>query len=168
MSRPIENCRESSASLKVTCYLAAAMRPFTVHSAATDVVVIVFLQAEESNDVGTAAVNDIHFPPLEVTEVTGGHMRPVVKLKKMHSTRLLLFSLCFVCGWSIVGHTDCATPGCSAHLRFTGLEPAVGLRPALCTAGHTSSITCLFLRSFYTGTKLYCLVIKAHSCEQLT
>jgi len=81
--------------------LAAAMRPFTVHNVATDVVVIVFLQAEESSDVGTAAVNDIHLP-LEVTEVTGGHMRPVVKLKKMHSTRLLLFSLCFVCGWSIV------------------------------------------------------------------
>ena len=101
MSRPIENYRESWASVKVTCKLAAAMRPFTVRSAATDVVVIVFLQAEESNDVGTAAVNDIHFL-LEVTEVTGGHMRPVVKLKKMHSTRLLLFSLCFVCGWSIV------------------------------------------------------------------
>jgi len=77
------------------------MRPFTVRSAATDVVVIVFLQAEESNDVETAAANDIHFP-LEVTEVTGGHMRPVVKLKKMDSTRLLFFSLCFVCGCSIV------------------------------------------------------------------
>ena len=100
MSRPIEY-RESSASVKVTCLLAAAMRPFTVRSAATDVVVIVFLQAEESNDVEAAAANDIHFP-LEVTEVTGGHMRPVVKLKKMDSTRLLFFSLCFVCGWSIV------------------------------------------------------------------
>jgi len=94
MFRPIENYRESLASVKVTCKLAAAMRPFTVRSATTDVVVIVFLQAEESNDVETAAANDIHFP-LEVTEVTGGRMRPVVKLMKMDLTRLLLLFIMF-------------------------------------------------------------------------
>ena len=38
---------------------------------------------------------------------------------------------------------DYATPGCDAHLGFTGLEPAVGLRPALWTADHTSSIACV-------------------------
>ena len=85
---------ESLASVKVTWYLAAVIRPFTVSTAATGEVVIVFLQAEESNDVSTAAANDVHFP-LEVTEVTGGRMRPVVKLKKMDSTRLLLLFIMF-------------------------------------------------------------------------
>jgi len=90
----IESYMESLASVKVTLYLAAVMRPFTVSTAATGEVVIVFLQAEESNDVSTAAANDVHFP-LEVTEVTGGRMRPVVKLKKMDSTRLLLLFIMF-------------------------------------------------------------------------
>ena len=32
-------------------------------------------------------------------------------------------------------YTDHATPGCGFHLHFTGLESAVGLRPALWTLG---------------------------------
>ena len=48
---------------------------------------------------------------------------------------------------SIVAHTDYATPGCCAHLRFHGLEPAVGLRAVLWTVDHTSSITCRYLPS---------------------
>jgi len=62
---------------------------------------------------------------------------------------------------------DYATPGCDAHLGFTGLEPAVGLRPALWTADHTSSIACRYLPGFYTGTKLHYLMTEAHGCEQL-
>ena len=41
-------------------------------------VVCVFLQVEVSSNVETAA-NDVQFP----VEVTGGHMRPVVVLKKL-------------------------------------------------------------------------------------
>jgi len=48
-------------------------------------------------------------------------------------------------------------PG-GAYLRFCGLEPAVGLHPALWMVDHTSSTTCRYLPGFYTGTKLYCLV----------
>jgi len=44
-----------------------------------------FLQAEASNDVETAA-NDIQLS-VEVTEVTGGHMRPVVRLEMLDLTR---------------------------------------------------------------------------------
>ena len=52
--------------------------------------------------------------------------------------------------------------------RFTGLESAVGLRPALWTVDHTSSITCCYLLpGCHTGSKLYCLVTEAHGCEQL-
>ena len=51
--------------------------------------------------------------------------------------------------------------------RFTGLEPAVGLHPALWTVDHISCITCPYLPAFYTGTELYCLVAEAHGCEQL-
>ena len=32
---------------------------------------------------------------------------------------------------SVAAHTDYVTPGCGAHLHFTGLEPAVGLRPSI-------------------------------------
>jgi len=44
---------------------------------------------------------------------------------------------------SIVANTDYTTLGAGAHLRFHGLEPAVGLHPALWTVDHTSSTTCL-------------------------
>jgi len=44
-------------------------------------------------------------------------------------------------------------------------------RQSACTqiwmVDHTSSTTCHYLPSFYTGTKLYCLVTEAHGCEQL-
>ena len=52
---------------------------------------------------------------------------------------------------SIVAHTDYATPGSCAHLRFHGLEPAVGLRPVLWTVDHTTSITCRYLPSRRTS-----------------
>ena len=39
-------------------------------------------QAEASDTVETAAANDIRIP-VEVVEVTGGHMRPVVVLQRM-------------------------------------------------------------------------------------
>jgi len=42
-------------------------------------------------------------------------------------------------------------PGCRVHICFTGLEPAVGLCPVLWTVDHTSSITCRYLPSFYSG-----------------
>jgi len=61
---------------------------------------------------------------------------------------------------SIVAHADYTMPGCGAHLRFDGLELAVGLHSALCTVDHTSSTTCRYLPGCYTGTKLYCLVIE--------
>ena len=57
--------------------------------------------------------------------------------------------------------------GVDAHLPFHGLEPAVGLHPALWTVDHTSSTTCRYLPGFYTGAKLYCLVTEAHGREQL-
>jgi len=60
------------------------------------------------------------------------------------------------------------TSGCGAHLRFHGLELAMGLHPVLWPVHHTTSTTCRYLPSFYTGTKLYCLVTEAHKCEQLT
>jgi len=63
---------------------------------------------------------------------------------------------------SIVANTDYTTLGAGAHLPFHGLEPAVGLHPALWTVDHTSSTTCRYLPGFYTGTKLYCLVTEAH------
>ena len=72
-------------------------------------------------------------------------------------------------GTTLWGEGSCkhglrATPVHNAHLHFAGLEPAAGLRPALCTVDHTSSTTCRYLISFYTGrpTKLYCLVENAH------
>jgi len=40
---------------------------------------------------------------------------------------------------------DYTTPGCGAHLRFHGLEPAEGLHMALRTVGHTTSTTCCYL-----------------------
>ena len=49
--------------------------------AMTIVVVCVFLQAEVPSH--EAASNDIQFP----LEVTGGHMRPVVVLKRLDVTR---------------------------------------------------------------------------------
>ena len=66
---------------------------------------------------------------------------------------------------SIVADTDFTTSGCGAHLRLHGLEPAVGLHPALWTVDHTTSTTCRFIAGFYTGTKLYCLVKETHRCE---
>ena len=68
---------------------------------------------------------------------------------------------------SIAADTDHAMPGCGAHLCFTGLEPVVGLHPALWTVDHTSSVTCRYLSGFYTATKLYCSVTEAHGCGQL-
>ena len=67
---------------------------------------------------------------------------------------------------SIAADTDHAMPGCAvlAHLCFTGLEPEVGLHPALWTVDHTSSITCRYLPGYYTDTKL---VSGVHGCEQL-
>ena len=51
---------------------------------------------------------------------------------------------------SLAAQTAYATPGCGAHLHFTGLEPAVGLRPALWTLDHTSSTICRCLgRNFF-------------------
>jgi len=50
--------------------------------AITIVVVCVSLQAEVPSNDETAA-NDIQFP----VEVTGGHMRPVVVLKRLDVTR---------------------------------------------------------------------------------
>ena len=54
-------------------------------------VLCVFLQAETSNSVETAA-KDIHFP----VEVTGGNMRPVVKLKKLDIARYLVLFIIFL------------------------------------------------------------------------
>jgi len=48
-----------------------------------------------------------------------------------------------------------------------GLEPAVGLCPALLTVDHTSSVTCRYLPAFYAAAEVYCLVTEAHECEQL-
>ena len=64
-------------------------------------------------------------------------------------------------------HTDYTMPGCSAHIRFTGLEPAVGLHPALWTVHHISSTTTHYLADFYTGAKLDCLVTETYGCKQL-
>ena len=58
-------------------------------------------------------------------------------------------------------------PGCGSHLCFTGLEPAVGLCPALWTVDRTSSVSCRYFPSFYNGTKLYCLVTEAHGPKWL-
>jgi len=70
---------------------------------------------------------------------------------------------------SIAADTHHATPGCGAHLSFTGLEPwqCAGLHPALWTLDHTSSTTCRHLPGYYAGTKLHCLLTEAHGCEQL-
>jgi len=70
----------------------------------------------------------------------------------------------------IVGYHPMGTPTCLCKqevgkLRSRGLEPAVGLHPALWMVDHTSSTTCHYLPGFYTGTKLYCLVTEAHRCE---
>ena len=46
------------------------------------VVAVCLFQVEASDTVETADANDIHIP-VEVVEVTGGHMRPVVVLQKM-------------------------------------------------------------------------------------
>ena len=70
-------------------------------------------------------------------------------------------------GQQSCAHTDYAMPWCGAHLHFAGLRPAVGLHPALCMVDHTTSITCHYLSSFYTGSKLYCMVTEAQVCEQL-
>ena len=64
-------------------------------------------------------------------------------------------------------HTDYTMPGCSAHICFTGLEPAVGLHPALWTVHHISSTTTHYLADFYTGAKLHCLVTEIYGCKQL-
>jgi len=61
------------------------------------------------------------------------------------------------------------TPGCGAHHRFIGLEPAVGLHPALWTADqyYISSVTCCYIPGFYFGTELYCSATEVRGCEQL-
>jgi len=49
---------------------------------------------------------------------------------------------------TIVANTDHMTLRAGAHLRFHGLEPAVGLHPALWMVDLTSSITCRYLPGF--------------------
>jgi len=67
---------------------------------------------------------------------------------------------------SIAAHTDYATPGCGAHLRFTGLEPQWA-----CVRRYGRGGRHLFhnrhLPGCYTATKVHCLVTEAHGCEQL-
>jgi len=50
---------------------------------------------------------------------------------------------------SITANTDYTMPGCGTHHGFHGLEPAVGLHPALWTTDHTTSTTCWYLPGFY-------------------
>jgi len=46
---------------------------------------------------------------------------------------------------SIAANTDYMMPVCGDHVRFHGLEPAVGLHPALWMADYTISTICHYL-----------------------
>ena len=57
---------------------------------------------------------------------------------------------------------------CCVYLRFTGLQPAVRLRPALWTVDHTSSTTCRHLLGFYTGSKVNTAWWQRHMGVEIT
>ena len=70
---------------------------------------VCLFQVEASDTVETADANDIHIP-VEVVEVTGGHMRPVVVLERM------------VCLLQFFWHTRCLC------INFSSCSNVLGVR----------------------------------------